>query len=119
MKNAGLRRLAAFLLVIAAGLAAGAAGCAASRQALPTAEEIVASGAAPAGADAEALRRGRATYITECAGCHRLYMPSEYTPSAWRPIARRMGERASLGEAEIADLLAYLTAASRAGGPVK
>lgn len=115
MREAGIRRLAAFVVVLAAGLAAGAAGCAASRQALPTAEEIVASGAAPAGADAEALRRGRDTYITECAGCHRLYVPSEYTPNAWRPIARRMGERISLGEDEIADLLAYLTAASRAG----
>jgi mono/diheme cytochrome c family protein len=114
-RTCGFRSILSLVFLAVSVFAAVISGCAASRQVLPTAEEMVASGAAPAGSDAEAMRRGRATYITECAGCHRLYTPSEYTPNAWRPIARRMGRRIALGEDEIADLLAYLTAASRAG----
>lgn len=107
-------RIATMMFAAALGLSAGIAGCAGGRSAIPTAEELYAAGAVPAGADVDAVRRGRAVYVTECGACHRLHLPSEYAPEEWRTIAGRMAERASLGTGQAADLEAYLAAASRA-----
>lgn len=99
-----------------AGIAGGAtvAGCAGGKTAVPTPEQLLAAGALPGGADLQALRRGRTLFVTECAACHRLHPPGAYSPEEWRPIARRMAERASLDERQAEDLERYLTAASRA-----
>ncbi len=87
--------------------------CAGGRGLLPTPEELVASGAATA-PEREALRRGRAIYVTECGACHRLYAPEEYDPGDWPGLVRRMGQRASLGAGQVADLALYMVSASRA-----
>jgi len=107
-------RVAGMILAAGLGLSAGLAGCAAGTGSIPTAEELYAAGTLSRGADAVAVRRGRAVYVTECGACHRLHLPSEYSPEEWRPIVRRMAERASLGAEQAADLEAYLAAASRA-----
>lgn len=107
-------RTVGMVLVAALSLAAGAAGCAGGRASVPTGEQLSAAGALPRGTDMDAIRRGRTIFVTECGACHRLYLPQEHSPEEWRPIARRMGYRASLGDDQIADLEAYLTAASRA-----
>jgi mono/diheme cytochrome c family protein len=103
------------LLVAVLALAAGITGCAAGKASIPTAEELYSAGALPGGADPDALRRGRAILVTECAACHRLFLPGEYSPGQWRGIVKRMAARASLAEDQAADLLLYLSAASRAG----
>lgn len=103
------------LLVAVLCLAAGIAGCAAGMATIPTAEELYAGGALPMGADLDALRRGRATFVTECAACHRLFPPNAYSPEQWRGIVKRMSRRASLGGDQPADLEQYLSAASLAG----
>ena len=103
------------VLVAALTFAAGMSGCAAARPPLPTAEELSSAGALSKGADPEALRRGRAVFVTECAACHRLFWPNEYSPEQWRAIVRRMAGRASLSGDQAADLELYLKAASRAG----
>jgi hypothetical protein len=53
--------------------------------------------------------------VTECATCHRLFLPAEYTPEQWGGIVKRMAARASLSGDQAADLLLYLSSASRAG----
>lgn len=114
MKRRNGIRIAGLVLAATLAVAAGGAGCAGGRASIPTAEDLYATGALPVGADVDAVRRGRAVYVTECGACHRLHLPSEYTPEEWRPIAGRMAERASLGTDQAADLEAYLAAASRA-----
>ncbi|MBI5420579.1 MAG: hypothetical protein HZA60_10855 [Deltaproteobacteria bacterium] len=90
-------------------------GCAGPRTSVPTAEELSAAGALSRAMDVDAMRRGRAIFVTECAACHRLYLPAEYPPEEWRGIVKRMAVRASLGGDQAADLLLYLSAASRSG----
>ena len=102
------------ILAAALALAAGIAGCAGGRSSVPTVDELFAAGALPRRMDVDAIRRGRVIFVTECGACHRLYLPGEYSPEEWRPIAKRMAERSSLGTGQAADLEAYLTAASRA-----
>lgn len=114
MKRRNGIRIAGLVLAATLAVAAGGAGCAGGRASIPTAEELYAAGALPRGMEIDTMRRGRAIFVTECGACHRLYLPGEYSPEEWRPIARRMGERASLGADQVADLEAYLSAASRA-----
>ena len=115
MSKPFLRMTMVLALLAAAGAAGGLSGCAAGKASIPTAEELSAAGALSKGADPAALRRGRAVFVTECTACHRLFLPGEYSPERWRGIVKRMANRASLGEDQAADLLLYLSAASRAG----
>ena len=102
-------------LAVAGIFASGLGGCAGAPLRLPTAEELAPAVAGRQAGDVEALRRGRATYVTECAACHRLYAPAEYAPEQWREIVARMARRSSLPGDQAAELLLYLAAASRAG----
>jgi len=102
------------LLAIAA-VVGGISGCTTGKASLPTADALGAAGALPGGTDMDALRRGRAILVTECANCHRLFLPAEYSPEQWGGIVKRMANRASLGEDQAADLELYLAVSSRAG----
>ncbi len=116
MRKPLLRMTTMILALLAAtGTVGGLSGCAAGKASIPTAEELLAAGAPSKGADPAALRRGRAVFVTECAACHRLFLPAEYSPEQWRGIVKRMAGRASLGGDQAADLLLYLSSASRAG----
>ena len=97
--------------MIAAGLLLSffAAACATTGGSALTGEQLRAQGV-----DEAAYFRGRALSVTECAECHRLFRPSEYSPEEWGPIARKMGARASLGKDQIADMELYFVTASRA-----
>jgi len=107
------RRL--LVTVVIVSLSAGISACAAGKASIPTADEMRVSGALPVGTDLDALRRGRAIMVTECASCHRLFLPHEYSPEQWRGIVKRMAPRASLGGNQAADLELYLSVASRIG----
>jgi mono/diheme cytochrome c family protein len=115
MSNPFLRMTMVLALLAAAGVAGGLSGCATGKASLPTANALGAAGALPRGTDIDALRRGRAILVTECANCHRLFLPAEYSPEQWRGIVKRMANRASLGEDQAADLYLYLSTASRTG----
>ncbi|MGB5196695.1 MAG: cytochrome c [Candidatus Deferrimicrobium sp.] len=116
MRKPLLRMTTMILALLAAtGVAGGLSGCAAGKASIPTAEELLAAGALSKEADPAALRRGRAVFVTECAACHRLFLPGEYSPEQWRGIVRRMSPRASLSGEQAADLERYLRAASRPG----
>lgn len=87
-------------------------GCASIKR-MPAADEVETR---PEGPDRETLRRGRALAVTECAGCHRIYWPEEFSPNQWSDIAQNMGRRASLTTSQTEDLRAYLMAAARSEG---
>ena len=112
-----LLRMATMILALlaTAGVVGGLSGCAGGKASIPTADALGAAGALPRGTDLDALRRGRAVLVTECATCHRLFLPAEYSPEQWGGIVKRMANRASLGEDQAADLELYLAVSSRAG----
>jgi hypothetical protein len=114
MSKPFLRITMVLALLAAACGTGGLFGCAAGKASIPTAEELGAKGAIPRGADPDALRRGRGVLVTECAACHRLFLPEEHSPEQWRGIVARMARRASLVGDQAADLLLYLSVASRA-----
>lgn len=66
-----------------------------------------------AGDEASGRSRGQTLYVTECGSCHRLFRPSAYSREEWREIGPRMGKQAGLTAVEMAELLAYLEAATR------
>ncbi|MBP2678997.1 MAG: diheme cytochrome c [Deltaproteobacteria bacterium] len=110
-----LRMTMVLALLSAAGVAGGLSGCAAGKTSIPTADELGGAVDLPRGTDLDALRRGRAVLVTECATCHRLFLPHEYPQEQWRGIVKRMAGRASLGREQAADLELYLAVSSRAG----
>lgn len=63
------------------------------------------------------LAQGRAYFLRECGQCHRLFLPEEKTPEAWRPILARKGARVSLTKAQYEKLRAYVLAASKTAHP--
>jgi mono/diheme cytochrome c family protein len=103
-------------LLVAGSIAVGLSACAGASLRLPTAEELAPAVTVRQVGDVEALRRGRAVYVTECAACHRLYSPADYSPEQWPGIVARMARRASLAGDQAADLLLYLLAAACAEG---
>jgi len=115
MRKPFLRMTMVLAFLAAAGVAGWISGCATGKASIPTAEELGAAGTLPRGADPDALRRGRAVLVTECAACHRLFWPNEYSPAQWRAIVKRMARRASLSGDQAADLLFYLLTAGRSG----
>jgi mono/diheme cytochrome c family protein len=115
MRRSLRRAVIASALLALVGGAAGLSGCAAGKASIPTADDLSAVGVLPKGADPEALQRGRAILVTECGVCHRLFLPAEYSPEQWGGIVKRMAARASLSGDQAADLLLYLSSASRAG----
>lgn len=110
-----LRTTMILAMLSAACLGGGLAGCAAGKAAIPTIDELGAAGTLPGGADPGSLRRGRAIFVTECAACHRLFPPAEYSTEEWGGIVKRMAGRASLSGDQAADLYLYLSTASRTG----
>lgn len=115
MEKPFLRTTMVLAMLAVAGLTSGMSGCAVGKASIPTAEEMSAAGALTKGVDLDAMRRGRAVLVTECATCHKLFLPDEYSREEWPGIVARMARRASLGEEQAADLLLYLSAAGRAG----
>lgn len=100
------------LIIVAATAAVVAAACATSSGSLPTAEQLLHPVQAGADENTEALNRGRALLVTQCATCHRLYWPREYSPEEWEGIIRKMGRSASLSKGQIEEIQAYMRLAS-------
>ena len=84
-------------------------GCATGGRILPDPEHLAAAGYG----EVEALRSGRATYVKECAACHRMYWPGEHSPRRWESLAQDMGERAGLPPEAIEELTLFLVSGSR------
>lgn len=61
----------------------------------------------------EDLRDGRKLYLENCAGCHSLHLPSEFTRTAWGKVLDRMQSKTRLKDEEMTAILRYLAAFSR------
>ena len=53
---------------------------------------------------------GQKLYEANCAKCHKLFDPSEFSAEEWKPIMVRMQVKAKISDAETAKIYAYLTA---------
>lgn len=53
--------------------------------------------------------QGKILFETNCANCHDLYAPSDYSKEQWRPILKRMQANTNLKDAEIEQIHDYLT----------
>lgn len=49
-------------------------------------------------------------YLENCAGCHSMYLPSEFTGAAWQRILERMQPKTRLTDGQTEAVLGYLTA---------
>jgi mono/diheme cytochrome c family protein len=59
------------------------------------------------------LEYGRSTYISNCAGCHQLHRPSEYTASEWGNVFPEMATKARLSSLDSASVISYLKASAK------
>ncbi len=101
------------IALVSMGSAMGVIGCVASDN-LPQAKALVTQSQTPLRLDS--LQRGRALAVTECAACHRMYWPREYSPRQWVHLGPTMSERALLSRDQARDLTRYLVLASRHQG---
>jgi hypothetical protein len=58
------------------------------------------------------LEQGRTAYVSKCAGCHQLYVPSVRKPDAWPVALDEMSTRAKLEPSERMLIERYLVAVS-------
>jgi mono/diheme cytochrome c family protein len=56
----------------------------------------------------ERIVEGRATYQNNCAKCHKLYSPTEFSRLEWEPILVRMQPKAKLDDAQISLVRDYI-----------
>ena len=95
--------------VLVVGLLSVVVGaCSSARYTFPTAEQLGATGRFDE-EQVRSLESGRTLAVVECADCHRMYWPAEYTAAEWPRILSDMGRRASLSEDEVNDLELYFT----------
>lgn len=62
------------------------------------------------GTSAEELERGRQLFLEHCSSCHSYPDRAAYTEAEWPGIARRMGDKVDLKEAESELLLRFILA---------
>ena len=55
------------------------------------------------------LAEGMALYENNCAKCHKLYSPKDFSAEEWKPIVARMQKKAHLGDIEGQKILNYVT----------
>ncbi len=56
-----------------------------------------------------ALAEGKNLFENNCAKCHKLYNPSDYSAEQWTPIVLRMQKQAKIQDAEREKIYNYLT----------
>ncbi|MDI1256000.1 MAG: cytochrome c [Flavobacterium sp.] len=55
------------------------------------------------------VTEGKTSYENNCAKCHKLYAPSDYSKDDWMPILNRMAKKARLDDVETGKIYAYLS----------
>lgn len=56
----------------------------------------------------EKLAEGKRLYDNNCAKCHKLFSPADYTREDWQPILVRMQRKARLDDIQMATVKAYV-----------
>ena len=54
------------------------------------------------------IAEGKNLYENNCAKCHKLYEPKEFSASEWKPIVRSMQKKAHLSDEEGQKIYAYV-----------
>ena len=57
----------------------------------------------------EELQQGRELYINNCASCHDLYSPDDYSATQWRGIMSSMGTKTRMTSSETTLVTKYVT----------
>jgi len=55
------------------------------------------------------LAEGKELFVNNCAKCHSLKNPNDYSPEEWKPILDKMAKRAHLSDAEKQKVYNYVT----------
>lgn len=55
------------------------------------------------------LAEGKSLYENNCAKCHKLYSPSDFSKESWKPIVASMQIKAGLNDAQGNSIYNYLT----------
>lgn len=55
------------------------------------------------------VAEGKNLYENNCAKCHKLFAPDDYSKEDWMPILTRMAKKAHLEDVETGKIYAYLT----------
>ena len=55
-----------------------------------------------------ALAEGKAAYENNCAKCHDLFKPKDFSKEAWAPILVSMQEKSRLSDSEMAPITNYI-----------
>jgi cytochrome c5 len=55
------------------------------------------------------LAEGKSLYENNCAKCHKLYKPSDFTAAEWTPILNKMQKNAHLDDAARDKIYNYIT----------
>lgn len=56
----------------------------------------------------QALAKGKESYENNCAKCHKLFEPKEYSKENWAPILVEMQMKAKLDDVEMASISNYI-----------
>ena len=56
------------------------------------------------------IAQGKSLYESNCAKCHKLYAPSDFTKEDWKPIVNQMQKKAHLTDSEGLKIYNYLIA---------
>jgi mono/diheme cytochrome c family protein len=62
-----------------------------------------------AGIRLEELHRGRQLYVDHCGSCHTLYLPREFSDTAWQRLTVSMQIRSKIDTTQRQLILRYLT----------
>ena len=52
---------------------------------------------------------GKNLFENNCAKCHKLYDPKDFSAQEWKPILKRMQKQANLEDAQIENISNYIT----------
>ena len=55
------------------------------------------------------LAEGKDLFVNNCAKCHSLKNPNNYTAEEWKPILDKMAKRAKISDAEKEKVYKYVT----------
>ncbi|MEI7508328.1 MAG: cytochrome c [Flavobacterium sp.] len=58
------------------------------------------------------LEEGKSLYESNCAKCHKLYEPIEFSKEDWKPIVRRMQKKAHLSDEQGTSIYNYIASKS-------
>ena len=69
---------------------------------------VIPSGEAKKGLTPE-LAEGKTLFVNNCAKCHNLKNPNNYTPEEWKPILLRMQKKAKISDTDRDKIYNYVT----------